>query len=242
MSKVIRFHLYYLFTLKTKILLSLLYVITLLILFYLTRFYEPRVDRIIFSDIYAIDFFLEALNLLKLTIVSLSIYIVLQLWFFNPYDIVLIQLIGRRKVFISKVFAGLIPLLVYTILSVCLTRILAGYFNLTTPDTNYMMFMVLLSLFTLFYYVIMIAVSFIFQHILSLLILFIMMMIGNILVDFLSPLAHINKITLVYHSLFINIHIIEDYQITSIISPIYIIIYIAWLLYLSNTLFSHKDF
>ena len=220
-------HINYVFTRKTILLIVGIGLGKLGVFLILSRFYEPAVNRILYRDQYAFDYFMEGLTMIKLTLLILMLYFAIRLFKEAPYDVVLVQRVNRYKLFLSKwlVLLGIMVVWLFLFLSYFWMIGLGVHRSVTALFTAD--FVLKMGVFILFYSIICPLILVRFQHLLPLLFIVVGFLVSDLLVDFNKTQTGYGLLTTLVNIVFLNLHVLSlervDY-VFSIRVPLYIML------------------
>ena len=209
MLTLIRLHTNYLLTFKTRVIVVVFSGVVAVVLLYLTRFYESRVDHILYKDYYVFDYFMEGFNFLKMSLLVLLVYLSIQITIFSPYDVALIQRISPSKLFVSKTVV--LSLVIGVIAAIWgLVFLVFGYGIHQEVDALITLdLMKKIILMIVFYAVFLMVIGMVFNHIFALLLVIIGVLMTEVFVDFNVALNAIPWTGYLFNVLFVNIHVLD---------------------------------
>jgi len=186
MISLIQLHFSYLFSWKI-IYISLITLLICLISFVLlSNFYVDKNVLEFYSDYYSEDYIFSSLALVKIVILLQSMFIVINGFVINRYDIYLVVRINRNYVILSKIITIICGIIIFTLFLYLLMNIVGLFL---TPfyeyERNYFDMLLDLIIFSVLYTLLYIFIIIIVKNMYSLLMLFILYFISNISIEYL---------------------------------------------------------
>lgn len=210
MIKLLIYHLKTLFDFKTKIIFGILFLINLTLIVHTASIFTPTIEALLFQEVFRINYHLDTLFFMQLSIVLFLILLTIQLTFNHQSLTILIVRMGRVKTYLSQIIIYLCIGLLYTLLLLLLSFIVLKQ----TPYYHSIFLKPLLqetALFTLYYGCFIYVLGQLFKNYYVLLSLFMVFFFSTIIIE---PNMLLNDITLghlLFQVVFPSIHYIEKH-------------------------------
>ncbi|TVP95851.1 MAG: hypothetical protein EA374_02945 [Acholeplasmatales bacterium] len=223
MKNLLRWHLHYLFTRKTRVFLLVLCGLNLVVYVMMTRWYEPRHERIIHAEMFARDYAFEVFTFMKTSLVALLTYLGLQLFHMSRYEVLLVQRVGRTRLFISQCIALFLVLWSVMLLLLLQATAVARWFHV---DGFWSQDSMMGSLSVMFVQHVMLAacLAVFIQHVLSQFIVWFGYLATEVLVPYGVSQQATPAIAYVLQMLVANAHMLEDGRMTLLLKPRYVLL------------------
>ena len=186
MINLVKLHFSFLFSWKIIYISLITLLISLVSFIFLSNFYYDTNLLVFYGDYYNEEYIFSGLSLIKIVILSQSMFIVINGFVINKYDIYLLIRNSRSSVILSKIITMLLGIIVFT-LSLYLLMNIIGLF--LTPyyrfHSDFLGIMYDLVVFSILYTILYIFLIIVFKNMYSLLLIFILYFISNISVEYL---------------------------------------------------------
>ena len=211
MIKMIKLHFYYLFSWKVVYVSLIIVLISTIIFLTFSKFYLDY-DLLIFnSKYYREGYYFESINYLKIVIVLYNMFLVINAFILNKYDVFLLARRTRFEVISSKV---LVLIIISSILTIMLYLIFLVTGQFLTPFMNIsntdMAILGDLIIFSVIYLLLFISLYFYGKGLYSLLIIVVGYFISDIAIDYYEPRNSVNILSKIINFVFVNIGYYED--------------------------------
>ncbi len=224
MSILWRLHLHYLMHRKTQIFFMVFIVFNIGVFIAFSRFFDPVFDRVVYQDLYVLDFFMETFGFIKLSSLVVVMYLVIQLFILSPSDIVLLQRVHHRVLIFSK-------MIIIVFVSCVFTGIVVLYYGVIGWATHGMLshlftpiLFIDLTVFIVFYSFLLSCVALAFNHMFAVFSVLLGYFASEMLIDFDVSLEQISGVGYFINVLFMNIHVMNAETI-GLVYPYRIILY-----------------
>jgi len=212
MIKLLIYHLKTLFDFKTKVIFGVLFLINLTLIVHTASIFTPTIEALLFQEVFRINYHLDTLFFMQLSIVLFLILLTIQLTFNHQSLTILVIRMGRLKTYLSQVVVYLCIGLIYS-----LSLLLLSFIVLKQTPYYHSMFLKPLMqetiLFSLYYGCLIYVLGQLFKNYYVLLSLFMVFFFSTIIID---PNILLNDITLghlLFQVVFPSIHYIEQHFI-----------------------------
>lgn len=210
MISLVKLHFSYLFSWKIIYISLITLLISLISFVFLSNFYYENNLLVFYGDYYLEEYLFSSLSLIKIVVLLQSMFLVINVFLINKYDVYLLIRSDRYVVILSKIFTMIIGIAVFSLFLYLLMNIvglfLTPYYEFKVIYLNILYDLILFSiLYTLLYIFLIITV----KNMYSLLIVFIMYFVSNISLDYLVVKKDLPVFTKLLNLLFPDIGYFE---------------------------------
>lgn len=223
MKNLIRWHLHYLLTRKTRVFLLSLWCLNLIVYVMMTRWYEPHHERIIYGDMFARDYAFEVFTFMKTSLVGWLSYCSLQLFHLSRYEVSLVQRVGRTRLFVSQWVTLMIVLFVVMMVLMFQATAVAQWFHVATYWSQTAMIKMLSIMFVQHVMLASCLAVFI-QHILSQFLLWFGYLATEVIVPYGVTQHTTPALAYVMQMVVANAHMLEEGGISLLLKPSYVLL------------------
>ncbi len=186
MISLVKLHFSYLFSWKIIYISFITLLICLISFVLLSNFYLDNKLLLFYSDYYSEDYIFSSLSLIKIVILLQSMFLVINGFVLNKYDIYLLTRSNRTYVIFSKIITIISGITIFTTALYLLMNIiglfLTPYYEFQINHLSLLFDLIIFSIiYTLLYVVLLVTV----KNMYSLLIIFIIYFISNISLEYL---------------------------------------------------------
>ena len=186
MISLMKLHFSYLYSWKIIYINLIAILISLFSFVLLSNFFYSNNLLVFYSDYYSEEYIFSSLSLIKIVILLQSMFIVINGFILNKYDVYLLIRCNRTSVILSKIVTMLVGISIFTIILYLLLNIVGLFL---TPyyqfHSNYIGLMYDLIIFSSLYTLLYIFLITIVKNMYSLLLIFILYFISNISIEYL---------------------------------------------------------
>ncbi len=206
MINLIKLHFSYLYSWKIIYISLIILLISLISFTFLSNFYYDNNLLVFYSDYYTEEYTFSSLSLIKIIVLLQSMFIVINGFVINKYDVYLLIRSNRLSVILSKIITMLIGVIIFTVSIYLLMNIiglfLTPYYKFSSEHLNIMYDLIIFSiLYTLLYIFLIITI----KNMYSLLIIFILYFISNISSEYLVMKSDLSIFTKLINLVFPDI-------------------------------------
>ncbi len=196
MISLVKLHFSYLFSWKIIYISLITLLISLVSFVFLSNFFYDTNLLVFYGDYYNDEYTFSTLSLTKIVILLQSMFIVINGFVINKYDIYLLIRSSRTSVILSKVITMLLGITVFTLFLYLLMNViglfLTPYYKFNNDYLGIMFDLIIFSiLYTLLYIFLIITV----KNMYSLLLIFIIYFISNISLEYLVIKSNLSPFT-----------------------------------------------
>lgn len=224
MINLIKLHFNYLFSWKIIYISLIILVINLVSFTILSKFYIEDNLLMFYQDFYFEEYLFSSISLMKITILIQSMFIVINSFIINKYDVYLVLRKSKTLVIISKVIvlvSGTIifSLLLYLIMNI-IGMFLTSYYSFSYEIFDLLVDLIIFSSIYTFLFIIMIII---FKNMYSLLLIFIIYFVNNISLEYLIFKSDLNGFSKLLNLVFVDIGYFKDVGFDLYYSKIYLL-------------------
>jgi len=211
MMNLVKLHFSYLFSWKIIYISLVILLVSMISFVVLSYFFYDNNVLVFYSDYYNEEFVFSSLSLMKIVILLQSMFIVINGFVINKYDVYLLIRSNRKNVILSKVIAMLLGISIFTLALFLIMNIIGLFLTPYYEFTNsyyYLLYDLLtfIILYTLLYIILIILV----KNMYSLLVIFILYFISNISSEYLVIKSEISWFTKAINLVFPDIGYFSD--------------------------------
>lgn len=206
MISLIKLHYSYLFSWKIIYINLIILLVSLVSFIFLSSFYLDHKLLVFYSQYYVEEYMFSSLTLMKIIILLQSMFIVINGFIINKYDVYLLIRTSRIKLLLSKLLTMLLGVITFTVFMYLLFTIiglfLTPYFKFKFEYIDLLFDLVIFSIvYTLLYIFLIIIVT----NMYSLLLVFILYFISDISIEYLVTKNDLSAFTKCINLLFPDI-------------------------------------
>ena len=237
MKNLIRWHLHYLLTRKTRIFVLLLCGFNTMVYIMMTRWYEPHHERIIYADMFARDYAFEVFTFMKASLVGWLSYCGLQLFHLSRYEVLLVQRVGRTRLFISQCVTLMFVSCVVMLMLVLQATAVAYWFHVAAYWSQTII-MRQITIMIVQHVMLAACLAVFIQHVLSQFLLWFGYFATEVLVPYGATQQTTPTLAYLMQMVVANAHMLEDGKVSLLVLPRYVLLaaFVAGLAAMHRTL------
>ena len=211
MISMFKLHFYYLFSWKVFYISFIILVICLVCFLFFSNFYL-NYDLLLFNKNYYLeDYYFESINFIKIIIIMFNLFLIINGFIVNNYDVVLLTRRSKKDVIISKVLSISVISIIFTVLlyqSFLVTGLfLTPYMNIGLIDFSICADLVVFGLIYLHLYILAYTLS---KGIYSLLVVIIGYFVSDITIEYYILKDSVTTFSKVINVVFVNVSYYSD--------------------------------
>lgn len=211
MISLLKLHFSYLYSWKIIYISLIIILISMISFIFLSNFYIEHNLLVFYSEYYEEEYMFGSLSLIKLVIVLQSMFLVINGFVINKYDVYLVSRISRKRVILSKVVILVLGITIFTIFIYLIFNIvglfLTPYYSFRNEHLSILLD---LLIFGVIYLLLDILMIIIFKNMYTLVIIFIIYFMSNISLEYLVFKSEISGFSKLLNLLFVDIGYYKD--------------------------------
>jgi len=242
MINLIKLHFSYLYSWKIIYIILIILVISMISFIFLSSFYLDKNLLIFYQNYYQDEYVYSSVALIKILILVQSMYIVINGFVINKYDVYLVLRNERFKVIVSKVISMTLGIVIFTIFLFLLMNLiglfLTPYYRISTDIYNLLIDLIVFGiLYTLLYIFFILTI----KNMYSLLFVFIFYFISNISLEYLTVKSELSAFAKLINLVFTDVGYFKDIGYDLFYSNMYYLALIFVLFELIIVIYNKSD-
>ncbi len=210
MKALLHLHGVYLLHRKTRVLLTIHFVVSAGVLLYLTRFFDEREARISIRAMYTSNYVFDGFHSIQFFSLVLILYLALALFHDCPYDVMCVQRTTKTKLLLSKWLTMVIVGILHSSLLMLFFTIFGMTAGFRFKELTSWTYIVPLWMMIMHYGSLSMLVLVMFRHVFSVFFILAGALTARVLVDVGVAIENLGVFALCLNAVFANVHILEN--------------------------------